>query len=140
MLNLSRLLILIAVAIVAARPVMACCLTGHGEPVLAEAATETPPCHGDTSSTHETNAADEDVDRATADCPGCFDCDAAMMQAHTVDDGALLTQLPTEIPLAVLASRFEGFEHKATVFKTGPPGDPPLTTLTPITLKQRLLI
>ncbi|WP_370337593.1 hypothetical protein [Parvularcula marina] len=138
--QVTRLLILISVAFLAARPVMACCLTGDAEPVVAEFQTETPPCHGETPASQHANADTANSDRDPSDCPGCFDCDAAIMQAHTVDDGALLTQITSEIPLVTLASRFAGFEHKPVVFKTGPPGDPPPLHHTPITLKQRLLI
>lgn len=140
MLKLTRLLILISVAFLAARPVMACCLTGHGETAMAEMKVESPPCHDEVAAGHHGAAEEKQKPSSPFDCPGCIDCDTAVMQAHSVDDGAVLNQLPSEIPFIVLAARFDGFEHKSTVFKTGPPGDPPLPLPTPITLKQRLLI
>ena len=140
MLKLTRLLILVFVAATVARPVMACCLLGHGGQAVADARIDTPSCHTEMPPSNETKSDAIDSERNPDDCPGCFDCDAAIMQAHTVNDGALLTQTTSEIPLVTLASHFTGFEHKPVEFKTGPPGDPPLLHHTPITLKQRLLI
>lgn len=120
---------------------MACCLMGHGEADLtAQVETQSPPCH-ETHSEPRHDVANADHEPASPfECPGCLDCDTAIMQVQSVDGGAVLAQASPEIPIAVLASRFAGFEHKAVVFKTGPPGDPPTTHQTPITLKQRLLI
>lgn len=140
MLKLTRLLILVSVAILAARPVMACCLTGHNAPAALEVQNETPPCHGEAPDTDEANTINILADRGLSDCPGCSDCDTAMIQTHTADDGALLTQPPTETPVAALAARFVGFELESIVLKTGPPDDPSFFHYTPITLKQRLLI
>lgn len=139
MLKLTRFLILIAVALVAARPVMACCLTGHGELAIQDVQAEAPPCHGETLSPQHAARQDHQPSSPMA-CPGCLDCDASLMQAQSVDDSALLTQPPSETPLAVIASRFDGFEHQSIVLKTGPPGDPLSLHETPLTLKQRLLI
>ena len=140
MLKLTRLFVLIAVASLAVGPVMACCVTGHAETISPAAKVETPPCHGESSSSEHGRMPHEDGSQSPFDCPGCLDCDASVMQAQSVDDAALLSQQPNDIPIAVLASRFDGFEHRSIVFKTGPPGDPPTTHQTPITLKQRLLI
>lgn len=140
MLKLTRLLVLISVALLAARPVMACCLTGHGEPAVSDIQTEAPPCHGEASVPHQQTAEKQHTPPLPADCPGCFDCDSAIMQAQTVNNDILLAQPSSEIPLAILEARFVGFEQKAVVLKTGPPGDPPPLLHTPITLKQRLLI
>lgn len=140
MLKLTRLLILIAVALVATQPIMACCLTGHAESAASHTSVEAPPCHGEAPlSTHGDSKTDQQPP-APMDCPGCLDCDSAVMQAQSFETGALLTQLSPEMSLAVITSRFEGFGHTETIFKTGPPGDPPLPISTPITLKQRLLI
>jgi len=140
MLKLTRLLILVSVAILATQPVMACCLTGHGEPAITEAASEAPPCHGEVPAQHQTSNTGDHDQPTPADCPGCFDCDSAIMQAQTFDTNILLTQSSNQAPLAIIAARFDGFEYKPVVLKTGPPGDPPPTHYTPITLKQRLLI
>ncbi len=140
MTRLTRLLILMAVALMAARPVMACCLVGHGQPAVAEIQAQLPPCH-DTAPTLP--GADEAMvsdltDRP--DCPGCADCDSAVMQAQSASNDAVLTPGPSETPLAVLSVAFPGFDHPPVVFKTGPPADPAPVRLTPITLRQRLLI
>lgn len=140
MLKLTRLLILIAVALVATQPIMACCLAGHAEPAASHTSVEAPPCHGEAPLSAHGDSETDQQKPAPMDCPGCLDCDSAVMQAQSFENGALLTQLSAEIPLAVIASQFEGFGHTETVFKTGPPGDPTLPLSTPITLKQRLLI
>jgi len=140
MLKLTRLLILIAVALVATLPIMACCLAGHAEPAASHTSVETPPCHGEAPLSAHGDSETGQQPPAPTDCPGCLDGDSAVMHAQSFENGALLTQVSPEIPLAVIASRFEGFGHAETIFKTGPPGDPPLPRATPITLKQRLLI
>ena len=140
MLKLTRLLFLIAVALVATQPIMACCLAGHAEPAASDTSVEAPPCHGEAPLSALGDNETDQQPPSPMDCPGCLDCDSAVMQAQSFENGALLTQLSPEIPLAVIASRFEGFGHTETIFKTGPPGDPPLPLSTPITLKQRLLI
>ncbi len=140
MLKLTRLLILIAVAAIVAQPVMACCLTGHGEPQITQASADMPLCHGEQTAPEHSEQNSDHERPSPADCPGCIDCDAGVMQAQSFDDGTLLVQTSTEFPVAILTARFEGFGHKSTVLKTGPPGDPPRIHTTPITLKQRLLI
>ncbi|MEL7322552.1 MAG: hypothetical protein AAFN03_11215 [Pseudomonadota bacterium] len=140
MLKLTRLLILIAVVLVATQPVMACCLTGHAEPAASHTSVEAPPCHGEASPASHGDTKTDQPSPSPMDCPGCLDCDSAVMQAQSFENGVTLTQLSSETPMAVIASRFEGFGHTETVFKTGPPGDAPAPLSTPITLKQRLLI
>lgn len=140
MLKLTRLLILIAVALVATQPIMACCLAGHAEPAASHTSVDVPPCHGEAPLSAHGDGKTGQQPPAPMDCPSCLDCDSAVMQAQSFENGALLKQLSPEIPLAVIASRFEGFGHTETIFKTGPPGDPPLPLSTPIILKQRLLI
>lgn len=140
MLKLTRLLILIAVALVVTQPIMACCLTGHAEPAASHTSIEAAPCHGEASPSSHVDTKTDQPSPSTMDCPGCLDCDSAVMQAQSFQNGVTLTQLSSETPMAVITSRFEGFEHTATIFKTGPPGDPPLPLSTPIILKQRLLI
>ncbi|MEM6415590.1 MAG: hypothetical protein AAF720_13150 [Pseudomonadota bacterium] len=140
MLKLTRLLILIAVALVATQPIMACCLTGHAEPAASHTSIEAAPCHGEASLSSHGDTKTDQPSPSPMDCPGCLDCDSAVMQAQSFENGVTFTQLSPEIPVTVIASRFEGFGHSETIFKTGPPGDPPLPLSTPITLKQRLLI
>lgn len=140
MLKLTRLLLLLAVALVAARPVMACCLTGHSEPAASHLQAEAPPCHGESNTSHATTGKSDHQPALPMECPGCVDCDLAVMQAQSVDDGALITQGSSDIPIAMIGSRFAGFQHEPTVYKTGPPGEPPGIHQTPITLKQRQLI
>ena len=139
MFKLTRLMILLAVATLVAQPVMACCLTGHVD-AAAEAQMTAEPCH-DTTEAMDPSAMDTSHDmQGPMDCPGCLDCDAASMQAQSIDDSGLLTQSPSEVPMAVLSAKFEGFGHESIVYKTGPPSDPRLPFPTPVTLKQRLLI
>lgn len=134
MLKLTRLLILIAVATFVARPVMACCLTGHDALAMAE------PCH-EMPMTESTTLSVMDHERqAPVDCPGCLDCESAVIQVQLVDDGALLTKHETQISLAVAGHTSIPVVARPDQFKTGPPDDPPLVLQTPVTLKQRLLI
>ena len=140
MLKLTRLFMLIAVALVATQPVMACCLTGHADAVAAQSSTETPPCHGEKSHSDHGKTDQANHLPSPTECPGCLDCDTAVMQAQSFDSGVLLTKDSQETPLTISSARFDGFEHKTMVFTTGPPGDLPVHRPTPITLKQRLLI
>ncbi|NBC19824.1 MAG: hypothetical protein GVY06_02050 [Alphaproteobacteria bacterium] len=140
MLKLARLLFLIALAAMVARPVMACCLTGHGAGAAVAAESDMPPCHGPAPAAGHAGEALDRTMPAPPDCPGCLDCDTAFIKAQTVNDAALIEAGPSEGSLAGPAARFSGFEPSATVFKTGPPGDPPRAHATPVTLRQRLLI
>ncbi|MBR9835066.1 MAG: hypothetical protein GYB42_07715 [Alphaproteobacteria bacterium] len=140
MLKLTRLLMLIAVAALVARPVMACCMVGHAQPVVSQAKVEAPSCHTDQSSSVHDQMRHEQAPQSPLDCPGCLDCDTAIMQAQSADHGMLLPQVTSQMPIIAVASRFAGFEHKPIILKTGPPDVPPDTYPTPITLKQRLLI
>lgn len=138
MIALGRLLVIIAAAIFAAQPVMACCLTGHSETQIAQVSAE-PPCHGDANDagpnrqTHDQNTSD------ASDCPGCLDCDSAIMQTQSQDDLTVLASASLDLPIQTLEARFSGFEHRLVVRTTGPPRDPPARLLTPVTLKQRFL-
>ncbi len=140
MLNVTRLLIVMSVAILAAHPVMACCLTGHGEPVVSNADVETHPCHSHEADGENATPAATDREKLPEECAGGLICDTAIVQAQTVEAGALTPQLSSEIPYASVAVRFDGFEHKTIVFTTGPPGERPILRNSPITLKQRLLV
>ena len=131
MLKLTRLMLLLAVAFMAARPVMACCITGH---TGAQSTVQSIDAPSDASGEMPDQMQDP------MECPGCFDCDSAILQAQTLDEGVVLATSPSEIPIAVLTARFEGFEHSSVALSAGPPGNPPPFRLTPISLKQRLLI
>ncbi|MGV6821001.1 MAG: hypothetical protein ACWA5T_10965 [Parvularcula sp.] len=140
MLKLTRHLLLIAVAFLAARPAMACCLAGHdaADPSVSESGS--PPCHESKG-----HAADETIHQdgqapMPTDCPGCPDCQSVVMAAHSVTYGAVLTGASNDLPLATIANRFAGFEFKPTVLTTGPPDYRPPPAQTPIALQQRLLI
>jgi len=138
--KLTRLLVLVSIVFLAARPVMACCLAGHGELAPLQVQAETPPCH-EVSKTEALERVGTDRQRPPLiDCPGCFDCDTATLQAQSGDDGALTARTSPQGPVAIPSSGFVAFEHAPYTFKTGPPEDPLLRPLTPITLKQRLLI
>ena len=140
MLKLTRLLMLIAVASLAAGPVMACCMTGHAQPAASQETAEVPPCHGERTHSAQDEASLGDEPQLPLECPGCLDCDTAMLQAQSVTEGALLTHIDSGVAAPDLSPRAVTFEPKPFVFKTGPPGDPATALGTPVTLKQRLLI
>ena len=140
MLKLTRLLVLISIAVLVARPVMACCLAGHGAPAPPQVQAETQPCHGALSAGHPDRVGTDHRPAPPMDCPGCFDCETAIIQAQALDGSGVLAQAPSDVALAILVSRFAGFEPAPTVFKTGPPADPLLSPRTLVDLKQHLLI
>lgn len=142
MLSLVRLMLLIAVAALATSPVMACCLSGHNGPQPEIIEVEASHCHGDHDQTQGSAAQQEHRNLPSPiDCPGCLDCDVGTLQAQSIEDGALNNQTPSkDVQIAIRASHFDGFEHNAVVFKTGPPGYSPGRPDTPVILKQRLLI
>lgn len=134
----ARFLAILAVAIVAAQPVMACCLAGHAEAQIAQMSAE-PPCHGDTHDAAPGAQTDAHDLANPRDCPGCPDCDRAAIGAQNFDDQAVLATGPSETPAGETATDFAGFEPRRVVLTTGPPRDPPLLHSSPVTLKQRLL-
>ncbi|MFH1517225.1 MAG: hypothetical protein ABIH17_05000 [Pseudomonadota bacterium] len=141
MLSLSRLVIMVIVAIFAAQPVMACCLTGHEAPsVVAEQAE--PSCHGDThDNAAETQAGVTDTSTGPLDCPGCPDCDSLIMAVQAPDYTGILTASAPETAVAMAPKmEFAGFEPQFHTLATGPPRDVSLPLRSPISLKQRLLI
>jgi hypothetical protein len=140
MLVLARLLTVLAVLLVTAQPVMACCLAGQTAPIIKMSPDTEQPCHGDgmrmqTASDGVTHSMPGD-----ADCPGCTDCDSPVMQAQALDNAAVLSPSASEIPVALHAVHFPGFAHTPVILKTGPPEAPPFVHVTPLELKQRLLI
>ena len=145
MLKLTRLIVLIAVALLAARPAMACCASGHDTVPDQEIAAEDTSCQGKGGmAAHTTHAPDEapaEPASHTDDCPGCSICTTAMAHAQTFDDARVLVQAQSDAPVAVLAARANDTRFKAVPLKTGgPPGTLPRRHDTPITLKQRLLV
>jgi len=136
---MGRLLMIVAVAIFAAQPVMACCLTGHAEPPRVQMPAE-PACHDDM---HDAAAGTPMDTHNTADqpeCPGSPGCDKAVMQAQAFEDWTVSTAGPVEIPAGVVEARYTGFEPHRIVLTTGPPRDRPPPLSSPVILKQRLLI
>lgn len=140
MLKLTRHLLLIAVALLAARPVMACCVVGHGESYQLVSLSAAPPCHESMSHAASVTGHQDSRNQPSTDCSGCPDCQSVVMAAQSVTNGAVLTGASNDHPLAMIASRFVGFEFKPTVLTTGPPNYRPPPAQTPIALKQRLLI
>lgn len=131
---------ILIVAIFAAQPVMACCLTGHADVSVAEITAE-PPCHGDAE--NGSVQARDGMHNASDpfDCPGCRDCDTAIMEAQVQHDWTVLTSVPSDdVPVIALEKRFPGFEPRLMVLSTGPPRDISFPLLSPVSLKQRLLI
>lgn len=140
MLVLARLLTLLAVLLVAAQPVMACCLTGQAAPHIEMSQDTEPPCHGDGMGMETASDGITHSMPGTADCPGCADCDSPVMKAQAIDNTAVLSPSASEIPVALRAVHFPGFAHPPVILQTGPPGAPPFVPVTPLELKQRLLI
>ncbi len=138
-----RLLALLAMALLAAQPVMACCLTGHA-PVAHAGAGSPPPCHDSMAQMPATpDGQSRDIASGPGadpvDCPGCIDCDSTMMQAQSGGDTAVSPNTPGPVGLAAVETRFPGFEPRLMVRATGPPGRLFIAHTTPVTLKQRLL-
>ena len=137
---LYRLLMTLMIAVFAAQPVMACCLTGHQS---AQATVEhaEPPCH-DAVNEGTTDSSDNKGNAsAPSGCPGCVDCDMLMLAAPAPDNLGLVTANVFDDPGLIAAeARSEEFEPRLLVLSTGPPRNfsPPLYT--PISLKQRLQI
>ena len=119
---------------------MACCMEDHAEPIVSRTLVKMPPCHDDQTSSHQGDTTSAQHSPSPSECPGCLDCDPALLNGQLATEGALLAQLMSEIPLAAARSYFAGSKQHSIVFKTGPPGDPVTVPNTPITLKQRLLI
>ena len=137
MLFLARLLTLLAVLLVAAQPVMACCLTGQTAPPVEISHDTELPCHGDGMGMETAS------DGGTRSMPGtadCADCDSPVMQAQAFDNAAVLSPSASEIPVALRAVHFPGVAHPPVILQTGPPGAPPFVPVTPLEPKQRLLI
>lgn len=140
MLVLARLLTLLAVLFVAAQPVMACCLTGQAAPHIEISQDTGSPCHGDSVGMATASDGVTHSMPGAADCPGCADCDNPVMQAQAFDNAAVLSPTSSEIPVALCVVHFPGFAHLPVILKTRPPEAPPFVHLTPLELKQRLLI
>lgn len=135
-----RLLTLMAIAFVAAQPVMACCITGHAAPAVEMAGMDDLPCHNDDAD--GTIRADNDHRSMpdADDCPGCPDCNLPVMQGQVSGDTSVLPQPAPEVAIAVVAAQYPGHVPPPLILTTGPPAGQPLAPVTPLTLKQRLLI
>jgi len=140
MLKLTRHLLLIAVALLVARPAMTCCVVGHGEADQLVNVSGSPPCHESMGHAAAVTGHQDSRNQPSNDCSGCPDCQSVVMAAQSVTNGAVLSGASNDLPLATIASRFGGFEFKPTVLTTGPPDYRPPPAQTPIALKQRPLI
>lgn len=138
MLIVSRLITLLAIVLVTAQPVMACCLTGHPAPASAQMSGE-PPWHDASEDMSAETGDNRSLAIDTSDCPGCPDCDTATMQAQSLDDLTILASAAPDLPLPVALSKFTGFAPRRIVLNTGPPRKLAIARLSPVTLKQRLL-
>lgn len=134
--QLTRLFMILAVAVFAASPVMACCVTGPAEASVANDQSEAPSCHDDADNMASAPAADDN----TADCPGCADCETAMLQAKTVDLPTILASAADLHLVAVSVDQWSGFDAPRILHTTGPPRASPRSPNTPTSLKQRFLI
>lgn len=138
MVFLGRIFALLATVIVAAQPVMACCIEGHSAPVILAEQNVEPPCHDDGMPMAADPGAQAGHERS--DCPGCYDCEFSVMQSQSAGGSAVLPAMGAEFALAPIDANFPGFAHRSIVQKTGPPSVSLPRLATPITLKQRLLI
>lgn len=142
MLKLARLMMLFAVAAFATSPVMACCLNGHADHEAEIVEVASSHCHGNPAQPETAETSEEHPGYPSPiDCLGCLDCDMGVLQAKSIEIGALSNQSNSDsIHIAYHVTEFVGFEHKAIVLKTGPPGLLDRQPDTPLRLKQRLLI
>lgn len=137
----ARFFSVLAVALLAAQPVMACCLTGHAQPAATEMSADMP-CHDAINSgpDHKDAAGPSTENQNGPDCPGCPDCNASTMQAQPSADETYQSKSAADFEFAAIEIRFTGFVPRSLVQATGPPRNWSLPVISPITLKQRLLI
>lgn len=142
MLKLARLMMLIAVAAFATSPVMACCLNGHAGSETGFVEVAASHCHGKSAEPQTAESLEEHAQfPSPTSCPGCLNCDLGILQAQSIEDGAL-NNPPTfdDILIVHHEMQFVGFEYETIVLKTGPPEIFDRRPDTPLSLKQRLLI
>jgi hypothetical protein len=132
----TRLLMILAVAIFAASPVMACCLNNHVEASAETHSVDATPCHGEAEPTASKPISDNNLEG----CPGCAECETAMLQAQTADPSAVLASGQELQLMSLQGDQWTGFNAPLVVRTTGPPHDLSRVPDTPITLKQRFLI
>uniref|UniRef100_UPI0030F78B36 hypothetical protein n=1 Tax=Hyphomonas sp. TaxID=87 RepID=UPI0030F78B36 len=132
----TRLLMILAVAAFAATPIMACCMTGHAQTHAMTIQAEAPPCHDELAP----DAAKPMPGDMVADCPGCADCESAMLAARTADQATLLSSAGQVQLSPVEVNRWTGYDIPRTLRTTGPPRASPRLPTTPVSLKQRLLV
>lgn len=126
----ARHLMLLALLVFTASPLVDCCLSGHAQ------AETPPPCHGEAQ--HSSPAPADHAD--DAGCGGCVNCAGAQMHASQLlsklivvgDDESDLTALPS--------TRTNAPTRLSTGLATGPPQVPTRPATTLLTLKQQLLI
>jgi hypothetical protein len=136
MTRLIRLFMILAVAVFAASPVMACCVTGPAVASVANDQSEAPPCHDEADSMASAPASDDN----SVDCPGCADCETAMLQTKATGQH-LLPASATDLHLVpVSVNQWTGFEAPRILRTTGPPRASPVLPNTPVSLKQRFLV
>lgn len=140
MLCIARLLTFLAVMLVMAQPVMACCLPGNGATHIDMLANAEPPCHGDGMGMETASDAPTLPMPGAGDCPGCLDCDSPVLQAQVFDNTPVQAPSVSEIPVVLRAVHVRAFAPATVILTTGPPGAPPQVPVTPLELKQRLLI
>lgn len=132
----TRLLMILAVAAFAATPIMACCMTGHAQTHAMTIQAEAPHCHDDM----QPGAGKPVSGDMVADCPGCADCEPAMLGARSTDQATLLASAGQVQLSPVKADRRTGYDTPRTLQTTGPPRASPRLPTTPVSLKQRLLV
>lgn len=126
-------LVLIA-AVLMANPVMACCVDVVSSAAASDT-THSPPCHSSTS--------DGERPAQHSDQHPCSDCCGADFVLPQVDTRVSISLAASELALPPTPAASFPIAHARPVvspLKTGPPGDRPLRSQTPLALKQRFLI
>lgn len=139
--TLRHIVLMILVALFAANPVMACCLSGHSQVTEVSAVEDTPPCHEIARSAPHSGVSGADVETQSETlCPGCTGCYSAILTASTAEDGIYLQKIDDTGMILPRQAHLVPASHAVLLRKTGPPGQRVVLAQTPVRLKQRLLI
>jgi hypothetical protein len=123
-----RIILLAAAVLLSAQPVMACCLQGHSAAVEV-----TPPCH------EMPSEEDRAGNLAGDDCPGCADCETALVASDVKPSKPLLD--PSFAKAVLYASAQIAEVPEVTLNgATGPPRTSLNPPPNPVSLYQKLLI
>ena len=128
MFSVGRTVFVLIAALIAVKPLMACCLDGGLAAASPMTASHAPPCHGEPDGAEQRH------------CTSCCDCDAALVSS-TDRLAPLVSLVADQFQLIAVDSQIvPPFQQRVLPLKTGPPDAPPRNPSTPAPLKQRLLI